>query len=170
MSTIIGTFQESSPGSTMKFPEIVHEPLEMPREFSWGYWEIVHIAIEFLWSYWEISRIVHHPGKFQENSHEPIDKFPEIVHYPWEIPNEFPCAYWEIPRNCPLALCNLQRIHLSLLRNSQKLFTTPGKFEENSPMSSETFPLSILRHSYTMGVPKFRWGQNFDLYGSLYFK
>jgi len=30
------------------------------------------------------------PWKFQENAHEPIDKFPEIVHYLWEIPNEFP--------------------------------------------------------------------------------
>ena len=117
LSTSPAKFPENFPDTIEKFPEIVH--LGNSKR----------ISPSLPWNSHKLSMT---PWKFQENAHEPIDKFPEIVHYLWEIPNEFPWAYWEIPRNSPLALCNLQRLHLSLLWNSYKLFTTPGKFEENS--------------------------------------
>ena len=67
--------------------------------------------------------------KFWENLSKSTVKFPEIV-----------SKVLEIPRHCPQPLKNGQRISLSLLRNSQTLFPTPGKFPQNSPEATDKFP------------------------------
>jgi len=71
------------------------------------------------------------PCKFQENSSQSTEKFPEIQHYIWEIPRESP---------------------LRLSRNSQKLFTSLRKFPENSPEPSEKF--QWISHEHTKKFPE----------------
>ena len=66
---------------------------------------------------------------FFRNFLEAIEKFTEIVHDSWEIAKKFPWAYHAISKNCPLVLWNSHRIPLRLLRNYQKISTSPGKLE-----------------------------------------